>query len=198
MAESERDAFGDVPFAPVGSAEGHRRGRVEQEPRLDGALGDVDADVRLAGAGGHVPVDQADVVAGDVGAHLGQLGTIAERPGAVIAGEQPVDPGPNDEVHLAQQCRGQRAGAGTARRARRAEGWAVLMRPPPGQVEVGHRDRLEHTVEDLVGVDAFGERLVAEHHPMAQHVLGELAHVLREHVAAAAQEGKGAGAERRG
>ena len=63
VADRERDALGDVPLAAVGGAEGHRRGRVEQQPRLDRPLGDVHAHVRLARAGGHVPVDQPDVVA---------------------------------------------------------------------------------------------------------------------------------------
>ena len=43
VPDRERDAFGDVPLPPVGGAEGHRGRRVEQEPRLDGPLGDVDA-----------------------------------------------------------------------------------------------------------------------------------------------------------
>ena len=45
------------------------------------------------------------------------------------------------------------------------------------------------------GVDALGERLVAEHEPVAEHVLGELADVLGEGVAAAAQERERARAE---
>ena len=51
-----------------------------------------DADVRLAGAGGHVPVDLADVVAGHVRPHLRELRAVPERCGTVLAGEQPFDP----------------------------------------------------------------------------------------------------------
>ena len=80
VADRERDALGDVPLAPVGGAEGHRRRRVEQQPRLDRPLGDVHAHVRLAGARGDVPVDQPDVVAEDVRPHLRELGAVAEAP----------------------------------------------------------------------------------------------------------------------
>ena len=160
------------------------------EPRLDGALGDVDPDMRLAGAGGDVPVDQADVVARHVRPHLRELGAVADRPRAVVAREQPVDPPAHRQVELAQERRresargraepGVRVGAERAGRAH-----ATLL---PGEVELRHRDRLEHAVEDRVGVDALGERLVAEHHAVPEHVLGELADVLRQHVAASAQE----------
>ena len=57
VADRERDALGDVGLAPVGGPEGHRRRGVEHEPRVERALGDVDADVRLARARGDVPVD---------------------------------------------------------------------------------------------------------------------------------------------
>ena len=122
VAECERDAFCDVPLAPVGRPEGHRRGRVEQQPGLDRPLGDVDADVRLAGPGGDVPVDPANVVSEHVRPHLGELGAVAERPGAVIAGEQPVDPPAHGQVDLAQQRRGHRPRARAARRPLRSEG----------------------------------------------------------------------------
>ena len=70
VADRERDAFGHVGLAPLGRAERHRGRRVEDEPGDEDALGELDADVRLAGAGGDVPVDPADVVAGLVRAHL--------------------------------------------------------------------------------------------------------------------------------
>ena len=50
----------------------------------------------------------------------------------------------------------------------------------------GHRG--EDAVDDVVGGDAVGERLVGEHEPVAQHVVGDLAQVLRERVLAAADE----------
>ena len=55
---------------------------VEREPGDQHALGQFDADVRLAGPRGHVPVDPADVVAGQVRAHLRELAAVpssAER-----------------------------------------------------------------------------------------------------------------------
>ena len=86
VPDRERDALGDVRLAPVGGAELHRRRRVEHEPGDEHALGEVDADVRLAGPGGHVPVDPAHVVAGLVRPHLRQLGA---RPRAPRSGSRP-------------------------------------------------------------------------------------------------------------
>ena len=59
VAERDRDALGDVRLAPVGRPELHRGRGVEHEPGDEHALGEVLAHVRLAGAGGHVPVDAA-------------------------------------------------------------------------------------------------------------------------------------------
>ena len=87
VADRDRDALGDVGLAPVGGAERHRRRHVEQEPRRQRPLGDVDADVRDRRPGGDVPVDPADVVAGLVGADLGQLGAAAEVVGPVLPGD---------------------------------------------------------------------------------------------------------------
>ena len=134
------DALGDVPLAPVGGAERHRRGRVEHEPRLERPLGDVQADVRLAGAGGHVPVDAAHVVAELVRPHLRELGAVAERPRAVVAGEQAVDAPAHRQVEVAQQRAREsapgpgRAGvrAGRERAGRRAHATAPRARSSCG------------------------------------------------------------------
>ena len=48
VADRDRDALGDVGLAPVAGAERHRRRRVEHEPGDEHALGELDADVRLA------------------------------------------------------------------------------------------------------------------------------------------------------
>ena len=98
VPERDRHALGDVPLAPVGGAEGHRRRGVEQDPRHERPLGDEDADVRLAGSGRHVPVDQPHVVGRLVRPHLRELGAFAERASAVIAREQSVDPAAHGDV----------------------------------------------------------------------------------------------------
>ena len=46
----------------------------------------------------------------------------------------------------------------------------------------------EHAVEHVVGLHAVAERVVGEHEPVAQHVRGEVGHVLGHDVAAAAQQ----------
>ena len=85
LSGSERDSLGDVGLAAIGRAEQHRRRDVEDQPGRQRAFGDVDADVRLAGAGGHVPVDPAGVVARLVGPDLGELGRRPEGGRAVVA-----------------------------------------------------------------------------------------------------------------
>ena len=60
--------------------------------------------------------------------------------------------------------------------------------PPPREVDLRSGERLEHPVEDRVGRLPLGERLVGEHEPVAEHVLRELAHVLRDDVPPAADQ----------
>ena len=110
MAERERDAFRDVRLPALGGAERHRGRDVEREPRHEHALGEVDAHVRLAGPRGHVPLDPAHVVPGDVRPHLGELAAGAEDRRAVVAGEQSLDPAPDRQIERAEQRLGQRAG----------------------------------------------------------------------------------------
>jgi hypothetical protein len=73
IPDRDRDAFRDIGLAPVGRAERHRGGRIEDEPGDEDALGQLDPHVRLAGAGSHVPFDPAHVVTLLVDAHLPQL-----------------------------------------------------------------------------------------------------------------------------
>ena len=101
-----------VPLTPLCRSEGHRRRCVEQHPGLHSALCDIDPDVRLTGAGGDVPVDHANVVSGHVGAHLGKLGTIAEGPRPVIAGQKPVDPVRTTRFTLRSRAAGSGPGPG--------------------------------------------------------------------------------------
>ena len=46
----------------------------------------------------------------------------------------------------------------------------------------------DDALDDVLGVDAVGERLVGEQHAVAQHVAGDVVDVLRQHVAAAAEQ----------
>ena len=105
VADGERDAFGDVGLPPLGGAERHRRRGVEDEPRHEHPLGELDADVRRAGTRGHVPVDAADVVARLVRPDLEQLAAEPREGRAVVAGEEAVDPPPDREVERAQATR---------------------------------------------------------------------------------------------
>ena len=75
------DALGHVALEPVGGAERHRGGDVEHEPGRDRALGDLEADVRRAGARAGRRVEPADVVARLVGPQLRDLGAGAEAGG---------------------------------------------------------------------------------------------------------------------
>ena len=63
-------------FSSGGRAEAHRRRDVDDEPGLEVAVGDLVADVGLAGAGRDVPVDAADVVARLVQPRLAGLAAV--------------------------------------------------------------------------------------------------------------------------
>ena len=99
----------------------------------------------------------------------------------MVAREQAVDPAADRQVERAQQRVRQRprARAGRACGPVRARAARVTRQLPPREVELGRRHRLEHAVEDRVGVDLLGERLVAEHEAVAEHVLRERVDVLR-------------------
>ena len=99
----------------VGGAERHRRRRVEDDPRDEHALGEVDADVRLRRPRGDVPVDLAHVVPRHVRAHLRQLGAAAEQGRPVVAGEQPVDAPGDRQLERLEQRVGHGPGPGSVR-----------------------------------------------------------------------------------
>ena len=103
VADGDRHALGDVRLPAVGGPEAHRRRRVEHEPGDEHALGLVDADVWLAGAGGDVPVDPAHVVARDIRADERELGAVAEERRAVVAGEHALHPAADRDVERLQQ-----------------------------------------------------------------------------------------------
>ena len=118
VTERQSDALRDVGLAPIRGAERHRHRRVEDDPADEHALGEVHADVRLPRPGGDVPVNVADVVlAGHVGANLGQLGAAAEHVRPVVAREQPFDATHDGQVERPQQLVRKRPRAGLLRRA---------------------------------------------------------------------------------
>ena len=84
-----RHSLGDVALEPVGGAERHRGRDVEHQPGGDRALGDLQADVRHAGARAGRGVEAADVVARLVGPQLRDLGAGAEAGREVVAGQHP-------------------------------------------------------------------------------------------------------------
>ena len=146
VANRVGDALGDVCLPPVAGAERHRERRVEDQPGGEGPLGDLDAHVGLAGACRDVPVDEADVVAGDVRADLRELGAGAERGRSVLSGEEPVDPSSQRELERAQQLLGHRSRARAGGGARRRE----RSRSLPSEVDLGQRHRCEDGVEQGV------------------------------------------------
>ena len=116
VAERERDAHRDVGLAAIGRAESHRRRLVEHDPGDEHALGELHPDVRLPRARGHVPVDQADVVARLVRPHLRELAAAPEHVRAVIARQQAVDAPADRELERAEQRLRHRPGTGALRR----------------------------------------------------------------------------------
>ena len=112
VADGQRDALGDVGLAPLGGAERHRGGHVEQQPGGHRALAHVHADVRLAHPRGHVPVHVAHVVAGPVGADDRELGAAADLRRQVLAGHEALDPPQDREIQRAQDGRRDRPGTG--------------------------------------------------------------------------------------
>ena len=85
----------------------------------------MDADVRHGHPCRHVPVDSPYVIAGFVGAHLGELGTATQLVGAELPRHEAVDPAPDGDVEGPEQRLGGGAGTWSRRRARRG-------RPGPG------------------------------------------------------------------
>ena len=124
VADGDRHALGDVGLAAVGGAEGHRGRGVEHQPGGQRALAHVHAHVRLAHAGGHVPVDVADVVAREVRPDHRQLGAGADLRRQVLAGHEALDPPQHGEVERAQDGGRDRP----AGRSGRARGGSALAR----------------------------------------------------------------------
>ena len=93
VADREGDALGDIRLAAVGGPERHRRRHVEEQPRGERPLRDVDPDVGHGRPRRDVPVDVADVVARLVRPDLGELGAAATVVRPELPGEEAVDAG---------------------------------------------------------------------------------------------------------
>ena len=176
--QHERHALGHVGLEPVRGAEGHRGRHVEHDPRGERPLGHVETHVWLAGAGSRRRVEVANVIAGLVGAQLGKLhpradagrAAVARQSAGGVGGRRPdralrpasagIGPGPCRAAGVASDCIGSR------------------RRPQAEVVAGGLRHRDDHPFHDLVGADALRERVVGEHEPVAQHIDGEVSHVV--------------------
>ncbi len=189
MTHGDGDAFGDIGLAAVGSAERHRRGDVEQEPRREGALRDEDAHVRDGRPRGHVPVDPADVVAGLVRTDLGELEAAPEVAGAVLPGDEATDPAPDAQVERADQHLGRRTRSGPVRGAQALRGDS---RGDLRARQLRDGNGVDEPLEDHVRGDLLGQGGEARDDAVAKDVGRQLAHVGRQDVAAATDHCQGA------
>ena len=181
VADRDRNALGDVRLPPVGRSERHRRRRIEHEPGDEHALGQLDAHVRLAGAGGHVPFDPADVVARLVRTDLPELAADSRERRAIVAGQQAVDAPADRQLERAQRRRRERAGPGLLGGAKRGE--RVVGHSDgvcAAEVDLRRRHGGQHLVEDRVRRDLLRERAVGEHEPVAERVADERVDVARD------------------
>ena len=115
-----------------------------------------------AGAGGDLPVDGADVVAGEVGADLLELEPAAAHPRGAAAGERAADGLAGQEVEAAG------AGLEPGEMGEVDVDARVGVRHP--RRSSGHGDELDQVGEHGVGVAAGARRLVGEADAVAQDV----------------------------
>jgi len=93
----------EVAFFHTGRAEVEARRLVDEDPRLEFAVGDGDAHVGSLRARRHVPIDAANVVAGHIGARLARLGSVAGNQTAIVALQQSVELARDRQLEPAQQ-----------------------------------------------------------------------------------------------
>ena len=173
------DALGDVGLAPVGGPERHRRRDVEQEPGRERPLGDVDADVRH----GRCARSRSSRSGGRRRpARTAAPGRAPARAGAEAERWSPAR-SPSIRRRARQVERPQRGGreraragpggrAGAARRRGEAERLVTRrLRPPISSRGAG--TTREAPRRGSCRRDLLGERLVAEHEPVAERVRRE-------------------------
>ena len=112
----------------------------------------MDANVRLAGARGDVPVDQAHVVARQVRPDLCELGAAPEDARAEVARQQAVDATAIERSRARSSGSGIGPGPGRCGCASRRECRGVRSRRNrPPELERRRGDGREHRVEHMVG-----------------------------------------------
>ena len=104
-AECGSSSEHDIALLLVCGAEVEARRTVGEDPRLGLAVGLGLAHECLARSRREVPVDEASVVAGSVGARTGTFAAGPEREGRVITAHAPVDPAPYLELKATQHIR---------------------------------------------------------------------------------------------
>ncbi len=114
--DHERGPLGHVGLAPIGRAEVHRRGAVEQQPRRQLTIRHVLADLRHEGSRRRVPVDPAHVIPRLVRSDPIELEAVPPTEAEVIATALPADTAVERELQLAHQPVGDGSGAGTSGR----------------------------------------------------------------------------------
>ena len=125
---------------------------VEQDGQQAVGLAAIALQVGALGAGEDVPIDVAQIVAGRVGAVLGELLAEAEIGRAVQAGDEAVDDRLGDQVEAGD--------AGQNRRDRESAAHA--------QAPFGRRHVREQAPEDFVRIDAIGFGVEIQQDAMAQ------------------------------
>ncbi len=130
-ADDEGGALGHVRLAPVGGAEVHRRGAVDEQPGRQLAVGHVLADLRDAAARGGLPVDAPDVVARLVRPDAVELQAGAKAQPAVVADEASPRASGQGDLQPADEVLGDRARTGSC--------GAALPPGEPGEVAAARR-----------------------------------------------------------
>ncbi len=92
----------EVALFDLGGAEVEAGRLVDADPRLELAIGDRFADVRLLGAGRDVPVDAPHVVTGLICPRLAELAAVARYEAAVVTLQQAVELARDAQLEAAQ------------------------------------------------------------------------------------------------
>ncbi len=99
----------DLRLRRVLRSEVHRRGEVDDHPRLEVAIRDLVAHVQLAGSGGDVPVDATNIVARLVRTRFAGLTSVARGDALVLTVQLSVEATVDGELqrpqHLRNRCR---------------------------------------------------------------------------------------------
>ena len=148
------------------ATEEHIDALIEEKHRGSIAFFRIHADVGLWHAGGDLPVDTADIVAGDVCAKLFEVESAATNPGCAAAEQQAVN-----RLRVKQGI----ASRLELKRDQRIEFcvgshicWALC-----------NRYELKNLVENLVCFDTFGLRVVAQKNAMTKRIVHDCLYIIR-------------------